>query len=217
MTRWILVVAGLLLATGVNAAEPTRLLVLGDSLSAAHGIEREAGWVARLEERLTNRRGAYAVINASIGGDTTRGGRSRLPDALVEHDPDIVIIELGGNDGLRGIPLSETRRNLATMIETARNSGARVLLVGVRLPTNYGDAFIQRFRAVYRDLADEYDIALVEKFLAGVAEKPELMQPDGIHPTAAAQQRLLENIWAELVGLLNGAAERRTQEPAETG
>ena len=195
--------ASLLVTAAVSADAPTRLLVLGDSLSAAHGVQRQAGWVAQLRERLAHRQGDYQVINASIGGDTTRGGRSRLPAALADHDSDIVIIELGGNDGLRGIPLAETRRNLASMIETARDHEARVLLVGVRLPTNYGDDFIQRFLATYRDLAKQYDVALVEKFLAGVADNPELMQSDGIHPSAEAQPQLLTNIWPKLAAMLD--------------
>jgi len=202
MKRLFLVLVGLLFASSLSAAEPARILVLGDSLSAAHGIEREAGWVALLEQRLANRAGAYQVINASIGGDTTRGGRSRLPSLLTEHDPAVVIIELGGNDGLRGIPLAETRRNLAAMIDNARGHGARVLLVGVRLPTNYGKAFIQRFLTTFREVATDYDVALVEKFLAGVADQAYLMQQDGIHPTAAAQCKLLENIWTALDGLI---------------
>jgi len=206
MKRLFLVLVGLLFASSLSAAEPARILVLGDSLSAAHGIEREAGWVALLEQRLANRAGAYQVINASIGGDTTRGGRSRLPSLLTEHDPAVVIIELGGNDGLRGIPLAETRRNLAAMIDNARGHGARVLLVGVRLPTNYGKAFIQRFLATFREVATDYDVALVEKFLAGVADQPDLMQQDGIHPTAAAQEILLDNVWPKLNRLLEAPA-----------
>lgn len=207
--RFILLLSGLMVATAALAGSPTTILVVGDSLSAAHGMDRDEGWVALLEDRLAERRGAYRVVNASIGGDTTRGGRSRLPDALTAHEPDTIVIELGGNDGLRGIPLAETRRNLAAMIEQSHDHGARVLLLGVRLPTNYGQAFIERFQAVFRDLAREYDIALVEKFLTGVAEDPELMQADGIHPTAAAQSRLLATIWPKLRQILEDKGARR--------
>lgn len=209
MMRLILLVGGLVWAMASLAGSPTTILVVGDSLSAAHGIDRDDGWVALLEQRLAQRQRRYRVVNASIGGDTTRGGRSRLPDALAEYNPAIVIIELGGNDGLRGISLTETRRNLAAMIEAAHEHGARVLLLGVRLPTNYGSAFIERFQAVFRDLADEYDVALVQKFLAGVGEDPELMQADGIHPTAEAQSLLLANVWPELEQLLSPAAPAR--------
>jgi acyl-CoA thioesterase-1 len=215
MMRFILLVGGLLAAMASLAGSPTTILVVGDSLSAAHGMDREDGWVALMEQRLGQRDGHYRVVNASIGGDTTRGGRSRLPAALADHEPDIVIIELGGNDGLRGIPLSETRRNLAAMIEAAHAHDGRVLLLGVRLPTNYGSAFIERFQAVFRDLGNDYDIAVVQKFLAGVGEEPELMQADGIHPTAEAQPRLLANVWPELETLLEKARPSRVTARAD--
>jgi acyl-CoA thioesterase-1 len=182
------------------AAAESTLLVVGDSLSAAYGLEREQGWVALLDQRLAG--SDWRVINASISGETTRGGLTRLPALLEEHAPAVVIVALGGNDGLRGIPLDESRRSLAGMVERVRETGARVLLVGVRLPSNYGRPFIERFQAVFREVADEHGVALVPMLLAGVGEHRELIQADGLHPTAAAQPRLLENVWVGLEGLL---------------
>lgn len=194
------------LFSGGASASPVTALVVGDSLSAAYGMDRNAGWVSLLRERLAERDGEARVVNASTSGDTTRTGLSRLPRALEEHRPDLVIIELGGNDGLRGVDLAETRRNLARMVEMAQANGARVLLVGVRLPTNYGSAFIERFQAVFRDVADEYGVPLVPRFLEGVAERPELMQNDGIHPSAEAQPYLLDNLWPAIEAMLEDAA-----------
>ncbi len=196
----------MLLAAAPAAAAQTTILVVGDSLSAAYGLDPADGWVALLRERLAARGFDTEVVNASISGDTTRGGRARLPDALRAHEPDVVIIELGGNDGLRGLPLAETRRNLETMVGNARQAGARVLLVGVRLPSNYGAAFIERFQQVFHEVASGADVPLVPKLLAGVGEHPELMQADGIHPNARAQPRLLDNVWPELSPLLGAGA-----------
>jgi acyl-CoA thioesterase-1 len=181
---------------------PVTVLVMGDSLSAAYGIDRDQGWVALLRERLAARGFDATVVNASTSGNTTRAGLARLDESLRQHDPDVVIIALGGNDGLRGVPLETMRRNLSRMVEQSRQAGARVLLVGVRLPTNYGSAFIERFQATFRQVAQEYDIPLVPKFLAGVAENPELMQDDGIHPGVEAQPLMLDNIWPKLEPLL---------------
>ncbi len=159
----------------------------------------EDGWVALLEDRL----GPQAtVINAAIGGDTTAGALARLPDALATHNPTIVIIALGGNDGLRGVALSEFRQNLLDMIDVARANGAQIILAGVRLPSNYGSAFINQFLGVYEEVARQTGVALVPKILAGVAEDPALMQDDGIHPNEAAQPVILNNIWPALVPLL---------------
>ncbi len=194
------------LAASVPAwSAPITVLVLGDSLSAAYGIDRDEGWVALLRERLAARGVDATVVNASTSGNTTRAGLARLDQSLDEHDPGVVVIPLGGNDGLRGVALEATRRNLARMVEQSQQAGAGVLLVGVRLPTNYGSAFIERFQAVFRQVAEEYDIPLVPKFLAGVAEDPKLMQDDGIHPAAAAQPMLLENLWPKLEPLLEAA------------
>lgn len=205
MARRILALFLCLLTALPAAAAQTVVMVLGDSLSAAYGIDREAGWVALLAERLDSQGYEARVINASISGDTSGGGLSRLPAALERHQPDVLIVELGGNDGLRGIPLRETRHNLSQILEMAHKRGISVLLVGVRLPPNYGPLFTERFQAMYRDLAQQHEVALVPRLLQGVAAHPALMQPDGIHPTAAAQPRLLANVWPKLKPLLQGA------------
>jgi len=190
------------LAPARAAPENTTILVLGDSLSAAHGIDRNRGWVTLLQARLERRGISARVVNASIGGDTTRGGLARLPRALDEHHPDVLVIELGGNDGLRGVPLDETERNLTRMIELARRRDVRVLLVGVRLPTNYGRGFIERFQNMYHDVARKENVPLVAKLLQGVGGDPALMQNDGIHPNAEAQPKLLDNVWPALEPML---------------
>ena len=189
----------LLLAAPVHAAERPVLLVMGDSLSAAYGIERQAGWVSLLATRLA---GEARVVNASISGETTRGGATRLPELLRQHTPAIVLLELGGNDGLRGLPPGQMRANLAAMIEASRAAGAEVLLLGIDIPPNYGRAYRDAFTAVYTRLAEAYELPLVPFLLEGVALEEELMQADGIHPTAAAQPRILENVWPALAPLL---------------
>ncbi|CAN5181524.1 arylesterase [soil metagenome] len=186
-----------MLGAAVTAAEPT-VLIVGDSLSAGYGIAKEASWVTLLEERLEREGYGYRVVNASISGDTTEGGLQRLPRALEKHEPAVVIIELGGNDGLRGFPLALIRRNLEAMIELSCDTGARVVLAGMRLPPNYGPAYTAGFQDIYRALAEKYDVALVPFLLEGVALEPALMLADGIHPNAKAQQKLLDNIWTEL-------------------
>lgn len=189
-------------ATASAAAQAgPRVMVLGDSISAAYNMPTEAGWVALLGERLAGRANGEA-INASISGDTTASGLARLPAALERHQPDIVIIALGGNDGLRGISLGELRDNLTGMIDMTRASGAEAVLAGVRLPSNYGSAFVDRFLAVFARVAEETDTAFVPMILAGVAEDPSLMQSDGIHPNADAQPLILETVWAALAPLL---------------
>ncbi len=176
---------------------------MGDSLSAAYGIEKRLGWVALLEQRLEDRGYDAAVVNASITGDTTSGGLSRLPAALDREQPSLVVIALGGNDGLRGFRPSQMQDNLARMISLSRSAGARVLLLGVMLPANYGRTYGEKFHRVYTDLAEQAQVALVPFFLEGVAETRELMQPDGIHPAAAAQPRILDNVWVALEPLLD--------------
>jgi acyl-CoA thioesterase-1 len=179
------------------------VLILGDSLSAAYDIDATAGWVAILEHRLAAEYdGAYRVINASISGETSRGGAARIDDLLKRHRPAVVVVELGGNDGLRGIPLPEMRANLAAIIDASKAGGAEVVLVKMRLPPNYGPQYTGRFEQVYTDLADGTGVALSEFILAGVADQEEMMQSDGIHPTAEAQQRMLDNIWPSLKPLL---------------
>jgi len=191
----------LLLVHVANAAEPV-ILVLGDSLSAGYGVALEKGWVRLLEGRLKARGRGYRVVNASISGDTTRGGLARIGDALDTYRPAIVVLELGGNDGLRGVPLAETRRNLEGIINVSQAAGARVLLVGIQLPPNYGPAYTERFKAIYPELAERHDVPLVPFLLEGVATVPALMQADGIHPREEAQGRLLDNIWPHLEPIL---------------
>lgn len=178
------------------------LLVVGDSLSAAYGIDAATGWVAQLQQHLRQQQMDYTVINASISGDTSANGRARLPRALAQHRPALVVIELGGNDGLRGLPLPQMKRNLADMVRAAKRAGARVLLIGIKLPPNYGQRYTSDFERVYQDLAKEQRVALVPHLLDGVAGVDGLMQPDGIHPTAAAQTRMLDNVWPALRPLL---------------
>ena len=190
-----------------TADEPV-ILVLGDSLSAAYGIDARRGWVALLQQRLQQQRHGYRVVNASISGDTTRGGLNRLPRALAQHRPRIVIIELGGNDALRGLPLEEVRKNLAAMIETSQEHQAEVVLVGVRLPPNYGTAYTQRFHSIYRRLAQSYQVALVPYLLDGIGGQDELMQADRLHPSDEAQRRMLDNVWPHLLPVLQGAGPR---------
>lgn len=189
----------LLLAGTASADTPPRLLVVGDSLSAAYGIEARQGWVALLERRLDGR---AEVINASISGETSGGGAARLPDLLGQHAPDIVLLELGGNDGLRGLPPGQLEANLRRMIEASRAAEAEVLLLGIDIPPNYGQAYRDAFTGVYRRLADEHGLPLVPFLLEGVALNRELMQSDGIHPTAEAQPRILDNVWPVLAPLL---------------
>lgn len=196
---WLLGLALALSWSGPAAAASPTLLVMGDSLSAAYGIEREAGWVSLLRERLGD---DIELVNASISGETTSGGAARLPDLLKQHAPAIVLLELGGNDGLRGLPPGQMRANLASMIEASQNAGAEVLLLGIQVPPNYGQAYSDAFRRVYQALADEYDVPLVPFLLERVALDDHLMQDDGIHPTAEAQPIILDNVWPELKKLL---------------
>ncbi len=189
------------------------LLVLGDSLSAAYGIAEAEGWVALLQERLQAEGHRFRVVNASISGETTRGGLTRLPRALELHHPRIVIVELGANDGLRGIGLAEMKRNLLEITQLSQRSGARVLLVGMHLPPNYGPAYTERFHSTFSEVADQTSTRLVPFLLDGVGTERSLMQADGLHPTAAAQPSLLNNVWAELAPLLDHEAQKLTGNP----
>ncbi|QJQ97156.1 arylesterase [Halomonas sp. PA5] len=193
---------GLMAPAQADDETPT-LMVFGDSLSAAYGIEQEEGWVSLLAERLGDR---ARVINASISGETTAGGAARLPDLLRQHDPQLVLLELGGNDGLRGLPPAQMRNNLTRMIEESQQAGAEVLLLGIDIPPNYGQAYRDAFTAVYYDLADEYALPLVPFLLENVALEAALMQRDGIHPTASAQPLILDNVWPELDAMLEEPA-----------
>ncbi len=181
---------------------PTSILVLGDSLSGAYGINTDEGWVSLLQQQILRAGYDYKVINASVSGDTTRTGLSRIESALQNHKPTIVIIALGGNDGLRGLAFSEIESSLATIIERCQDNQAQVLLSGVRLPPNYGPVYNQQFAALYRRLSDRYGIPLVPRILDQVAEKRELLQQDGIHPTAEAQPQIMKNVWAGLEPML---------------
>ena len=189
-------------ALAATASTPATILVLGDSISAAYGINTNEGWVALLQQRLTQKGFNYRVVNASVSGDTTRTGLNRLADALQQHQPAIVIVALGGNDGLRGLPFSEIEASLTGIIQLSQQHGANVLLAGVRLPPNYGAFYNTRFATLFQQLSDTYRVALVPKLLNQVADHPELMQADGIHPTAAAQPQILENVWPHLTPLL---------------
>lgn len=184
------------------AAAPGPILVLGDSLSAGYGVKVDATWVSLLQKRLSTQGYGYRVVNASVSGETTGGARTRLPRALELHKPSIVVIELGGNDGLRGLPIKQVRGNFESMIELSQNAGARVVLVGMRMPPNYGAEYADSFHALYGELARKYQLPLVDFFLDGVALDDNLMQEDGIHPSAAAQPKLLDNLWPALAKVL---------------
>ncbi|MDF2182620.1 arylesterase [Neptuniibacter sp. CAU 1671] len=200
MLRPLLFLIVLALTGPVSAGS---LIVLGDSLSAAYKMAPEQGWVALLEKRLQQEGYDVSVTNASVSGDTTQNGIARLKPLLAQNTPDIVVIELGGNDGLRGMPPLLIRRNLQKLIDMAEDAGAQVLLLGIQIPTNYGPAYTRQFTSIYPDLAEDNDIPLVPFFLQGVALKPELMQQDGIHPNADAQPYLVDAVWPHLTPLLD--------------
>jgi acyl-CoA thioesterase-1 len=185
-----------------QAATSRTIVVLGDSLSAGYGITVQQGWVNLLAQRLASEGYGYKVVNASVTGETTLGGVSRLPRVLELHKPEIVIVELGGNDGLRGLPLANSRENLQRAITLARAAQAKVLLVGMMIPPNYGPRYAQEFRDIFAGLATRNSVALVPFLLDEVALKPEFMQDDGIHPNAKGQPRMLENLWPRLKPLL---------------
>lgn len=204
VTGWLVLLIVTFASTTINAApndsaHSPSLLVVGDSLSAAYGIEREEGWVNLLADRLE---GEVQVINASISGETTSGGLQRFADILGQQQPDIVLIELGGNDGLRGLSPNQMQANLATMIEQSQEADARVLLLGIDIPPNYGQAYRDAFTGVFHSLAEEYDVPLVPFLLEDIALNDALMQSDGIHPTADAQPIILDNVWPALEPLL---------------
>jgi acyl-CoA thioesterase-1 len=193
----LLSIVGLLPFT-VLASDSPVMLILGDSLSAGFGMDREQSWVHLLELRMQQSGHSYQILNSSISGDTTQGGLARLPRLLDRYQPEIVIIELGANDGLRGINPAVTRENMANMIQQSQASGAQVLLAGIKLPPNYGAAYLQQFESIYLDLAVEYDTLLVPFFMDGVVFVPGLLQADGMHPNEKGQPVLLENIWRVL-------------------
>lgn len=195
------VLCGMVSTALAEHREPV-ILVLGDSLSAGYGMKLEESWPRLLQKRLADNGQRYRVMNASITGDTTQGGLTRLPRLLERECPEVVIIELGGNDGLRGLPLEVTRDNLAAMIGLSQQAGARVVLTGIVLPPNYGPAYTERFANLYGELATEHDALLVPFFMRGVALVDGMMQADGVHPSAAAQPVLLQNVWEVLAPAL---------------
>jgi acyl-CoA thioesterase-1 len=186
-----------------NAVASDRtILVFGDSLSAAYGIRPEQGWVALLDARLKAQGYGYEVINASVSGETSGGGLERLPRALQLHQPGMLVLELGANDGLRGLPPGATRGNLQQMVRLAQAHGARVLLLGIRIPPNYGPRYSDEFARMFPEVANQYHLPLVPFLLEGVALQPELMQEDGMHPNARGEPRVLDNVWPHLTPLL---------------
>ena len=202
---WLAHCSGLLLANAVRAASPHRILVVGDSLSAEYGLVRGTGWVALLGARLVQRKIDGTLVNASISGDTTAGGRSRLPALLRQHKPTLVVLELGGNDALRGLPIEQTRANLLEMTRAARAAGAKVVVVGMQVPPNYGRRYGDDFAGLFASVAKSEQAALVPFLLAGVADGPQaidMFQNDRIHPKQAAHPRMLDNVWAVLEPLL---------------
>jgi acyl-CoA thioesterase I len=202
--RWLAALVAIGLsghAALARAATPT-LLILGDSLSAEYGIRRDSGWVKLLGDRLAKSGAQYSVVNASISGETTSGGRTRLGPLLERHRPAIVVIELGANDGLRGLPLAQMRDNLRAMIDASRRSGAKVLLVGLRIPPNYGREYSERFAATYSDLARSEKVALAPFLLEAFADKMDFFQADRIHPNEDAQALMLDHVWPYLQPLI---------------
>jgi acyl-CoA thioesterase-1 len=199
--RVLAAVASLLFTASAYSASNT-ILVLGDSLSAEYGLARNSGWVALLAERVKQENIAASIVNASVSGETTSGGRSRLRTLLEQHRPSLVILELGGNDGLRGLPIASTEQNLSAMIADAKRTKAEVLLVGMQIPPNYGRQYTERFAAMYSKIAKEHRVPLVPFLLEGLADQQQYFQPDRIHPTASAQPLMLRNVWQVLKPLL---------------
>jgi acyl-CoA thioesterase-1 len=203
LCAWALCVGSMLIAVhDASAASDRSILVLGDSLSAAYGIKPAQGWVALLQKRLQDEGYGQRVVNASVSGETSSGGLQRLPRALQLHKPGIVIIELGSNDGLRGLPLSVTRDNLSKMVAASKKAGAEVVLVGMQMPPNYGARYTAEFAALFRELASRNSLALVPFLLESVALNDKLMQADGLHPNVSGQPIILDNVWPHLEPLL---------------
>jgi acyl-CoA thioesterase-1 len=192
----------LLAIVSTHADNDQTLMVYGDSLSAAYGIQESDGWVNLLSHKLTSENYPVQVVNASVSGETTTGGLSRLPSMLATYTPDVFILELGGNDGLRGIPLSNIRENLAEMVQLAQQSGAQVILAGIQIPPNYGPRYTEPFFQQFAEIAEEFDLPLVPFLIDGIPQQPGLMQNDGIHPVAEAQGMILDNVWPVLQPVL---------------
>jgi len=194
----------LLLAANAQSAESPTILIFGDSLSAGFGIDVDQSWAALLQQRLESQGYEHRVVNASISGETTEGGAARIESAIGTFSPDLIILELGGNDGLRGFPPSRIKENLEVIARRARDSGAGVVLLGIRIPTNYGTRYTQAFEAVYAEVAEELGIRWIEFFMDGVALNDELLQEDRIHPNSEAQPILLDNAWPIIRATLDG-------------
>lgn len=221
MLRIVLVVLAMLVGGGPSAASGAgTILVFGDSLSAAYGIGQKEGWPTLLDERLKQRRLDYSVANASISGETTSGGASRIDAALARFNPAVVIVALGGNDGLRGLPIGEMKANLTRIVRAAQARKARVLIAGIEMPPNYGPKYTREFRQAFADIARETGSAFVPFLLEGMANRPDLFLPDQIHPTAAAQPMILETVWKGLEPLLgadrSAGSRPRSAPPAGT-
>ena len=203
--KWLTMLSLALLMLGtteVAYSAPKTVLVLGDSLSAEYGLARGTGWVALLSERINEKKLSVSVVNASISGDTTSGGLARLPELLQKYQPNIVIVELGGNDGLRGLPLNATEQNFRAIVSACQHAKAKVLLVGMQIPPNYGRIYTDQFTAMYGKIAKQMQLPLVPFLLEGVADKPDLFQADHIHMLAAAHPRILDNVWPYLLPLI---------------
>jgi acyl-CoA thioesterase-1 len=213
--RVALLCAVLVAGSTAAARQGATILVLGDSLSAEYGLPRDTGWVRLLADRVAKEASQYSVVNASISGETTSGGRTRLPQLLQKYKPAIVVLQLGANDGLRGLPLDAMRENLASMVRASRDAGASVLLVGMRIPPNYGRQYSERFAGVYAQLAREEKVALVPFLLEGFADDLAYFQADRIHPTERAQPRMLDAVWPQLAPLLRrGRSEAKSPRAA---
>jgi acyl-CoA thioesterase-1 len=201
----VVLCAALLLPAALSAAQPYTLLVYGDSLSAAYGMAEEQGWVNLLRQKIRAEQLPYRVVNGSVSGETSSGGLARLPAMLESYQPDLVILELGGNDGLRGLPLMTLEANLLAMVQMIKTSGAEVLLAGIQIPPNYGPRYTEPFYQLFKDIAADENLALVPFLIDGIPQQPELMQSDGIHPRAEAQSMILDNVWPTLAPLLKEA------------
>jgi acyl-CoA thioesterase-1 len=204
LRKWTIAAVAVLGMTAAGSAysAPKTVLVVGDSLSAEYGLARGTGWVALLEQRMKAEKIDARVVNASISGETTSGGRTRLPALLQQHKPDVVVLELGANDGLRGLPVPAAEDNLRTMIQLSQQNKAKVLLVGMRMPPNYGRAYTERFAGMYKDLAGTYKVPLVPFMLDGVAQDAANFQADRMHPLATAHPTILNNIWPQFAPLV---------------
>jgi len=203
--RRLIVLFVLLISVGAHATQPPTVLVFGDSLSAGYGIDVDQSWTTLLQARLLEQGYEHRVVNASISGETTEGVATRIESAMDTFDPDLIILELGGNDGLRGFPPARMKSNLDKIIRTGKGAGADVVMLAIRIPPNYGQRYTEAFEGVFRELAEEHEVPWLEFFLEGVALDPALMQADGIHPNAAAQPILLDNAWPVINQALNSA------------